>query len=966
MTPKLLPVLSISMLLVTLSLSVTGRRLGGPPLCYRPCAECMGVWESAIPLDIDAHDPYAPQRDPFKVQCGAINGKELMGFYTMSQTSFLLFMTTVLALAGCMAWKVASEEVQERQAAEDWLKREDAQAFRLREELVKLFGAPGASIRPEANLLWVVFGVIAAVTFTLLGWHNWYVLPPSPTATLLILLNLSTILMSTLMLHLGFFGRLIALYKRNFMRVEYLTKRLEDLGVGAVDQWWQARNFILNDDLALDYDIGGLAVSLTFLISISVFVGLLTQLYEYGFSAIMEPPGSYCAYACLYLTMCLVRIFTLATSTFEEQQQHIVTLQSLSSRLLNHHDSNSALGGSESSYFSNNDSGHTSMNQGFGLYPVDDAYYVGTGGPASPTDRRFLVDSPNGMDSIGDIDGWGLGLESGSGNRSSSSSMALPTLNHGDDNNSKLPGYEMTQKDMQAYSDIAYNYPGASPESRFKSETNLYGYGEEYASLYYSMTEEQRAEERERDILYEQEKERDRLRTLSQEHDNLIDLLNKHGATNLSSRRGSLDTSMRSEADNTANTTAADILNASDHSIPSTAQLKNSFDLGVIDTTTALDTTISANNSGKAKLTISADEGGEFYVPSPRANQATNNRPLGAQGLTLQIPGTAANVSSLVDATEKETPLATHNSSKTGNNISTTMNSNTNNMNNSTNTAVEKNRDRNTSSFSIFGGWSNTGNSDGDMSDHITSPTNQDNGNANNNNNSSNNIANVQKSSIMEFGKIKGLSLSRDPSMQNLASNNNSIGNPGNNKNNGNMEAGDKNFGILSYLGFSSDNTANNEKNSSMSVSDHSSLANSGANAATTTTGSNGTSPRIKGGTYVTNNSDNENTTSNGSATAIDANNLTSAINNSGNALSGLNSLSKPFLNRSISAGANIESKRQALAEMVSQIRKYDPYPCVLGIPIMPALFATSKFYIFVGFLLLGSRVMVSCLRLIL
>ena len=38
-----------------------------------------------------------------------------------------------------------------------------------------------------------------------------YVLPPSSTATLLIILNILTILMSTLMLHLGFFGRLLAL-----------------------------------------------------------------------------------------------------------------------------------------------------------------------------------------------------------------------------------------------------------------------------------------------------------------------------------------------------------------------------------------------------------------------------------------------------------------------------------------------------------------------------------------------------------------------------------------------------------------------------------------------------------------------------------------------------------------------------------------------------------------------------------
>ena len=94
----------------------------------------------------------------------------------MTQTSFLLFVATIGALASCMAWKVAFEEVQERLVAEQWLQREDSKAFKLREEIVKLFGPPGAAIRPEANALWVVFGVTAALTFTLLGWHNWYVL----------------------------------------------------------------------------------------------------------------------------------------------------------------------------------------------------------------------------------------------------------------------------------------------------------------------------------------------------------------------------------------------------------------------------------------------------------------------------------------------------------------------------------------------------------------------------------------------------------------------------------------------------------------------------------------------------------------------------------------------------------------------------------------------------------------------
>jgi len=68
-------------------------------------------------------------------------------------------------------------------------------------------------------------------------------------------------------------------------------------------------------------------------------------------------------------------------------------------------------------------------------------------------------------------------------------------------------------------------------------------------------------------------------------------------------------------------------------------------------------------------------------------------------------------------------------------------------------------------------------------------------------------------------------------------------------------------------------------------------------------------------------------------------------------------------INRSTSVAGNLESRRQTLAEMVSQIRKYDPYPCILGIPVMPALFATSKTYIFICFILIGSRIFVACMR---
>lgn len=44
-----------------------------------------------------------------------------------------------------------------------------------------------------------------------------------------------------------------------------------------LDFWWNCRNFVLNDDLSLDYDMGGLAVSATFLINVVLFVTFIVQ-----------------------------------------------------------------------------------------------------------------------------------------------------------------------------------------------------------------------------------------------------------------------------------------------------------------------------------------------------------------------------------------------------------------------------------------------------------------------------------------------------------------------------------------------------------------------------------------------------------------------------------------------------------------------------------------------------------------
>lgn len=333
---KLLPIMSISFIVVVLSLMLTGRKLGGPPLCFAGCRTCLARWSESIVLPEDFIPPVL--QHPYEIDvsgCGHLNGRELLGYYTMAQTSFTLFVTVLLAMAICMAWQVAEDELDDRADAEKWLKKESPLAFELREEVMQKVGRPASSVRPEGNVTWVMFGIIAALTFTLLGWHSWSMIPPSRTSTLLIILNFLSLLTSTLMLHLGFFGRVLTLYKRNLMRVAYLSELLKTLNEDSMDAWWNCRNFVLNDDLALDYDLGGLAVSLTFVINVCSVTVVIIQTFRDGFQAMLEPPGSYCAYGSLYITMCLLKIFNFAMETFDEQMRHMNILQRKSIQQMN-------------------------------------------------------------------------------------------------------------------------------------------------------------------------------------------------------------------------------------------------------------------------------------------------------------------------------------------------------------------------------------------------------------------------------------------------------------------------------------------------------------------------------------------------------------------------------------------------------------------------------------------------------
>lgn len=46
---------------------------------------------------------------------------------------------------------------------------ENAEAFSVRERMMHQLGRPGSSVRPETNCAWLLFGFVAAVSFTAIG-----------------------------------------------------------------------------------------------------------------------------------------------------------------------------------------------------------------------------------------------------------------------------------------------------------------------------------------------------------------------------------------------------------------------------------------------------------------------------------------------------------------------------------------------------------------------------------------------------------------------------------------------------------------------------------------------------------------------------------------------------------------------------------------------------------------------------
>ena len=93
-----MPVLSISFFLVVMSLMVTGHKLQGPPLCFNTCRVCLSHWDAAIGVTAEQEEAAAAGEVVPGLACGHSNGRELLTYYTMSQTSFVLFFTVIVTM----------------------------------------------------------------------------------------------------------------------------------------------------------------------------------------------------------------------------------------------------------------------------------------------------------------------------------------------------------------------------------------------------------------------------------------------------------------------------------------------------------------------------------------------------------------------------------------------------------------------------------------------------------------------------------------------------------------------------------------------------------------------------------------------------------------------------------------------------------------------------------------------------
>lgn len=215
--------LGVAFVSTTMLLLTAGHILEGPPLCFMACDECAKQWKKAIPLP--------PGSGAGDGRCGVLNGVGLYATLRLAQSATFAFLSIFGAIVTCNAWSLSLAEMERRRETESWLKGcEGGVAFALREELIFKTGRSGSPTPLFCDRSFSLLGACAAILFSSLAHRRWLQLRfLGNEAVAVSALHAIVVLASTACAHFAFFGRLAALYQRNFDRVQHLTAQLREV-----------------------------------------------------------------------------------------------------------------------------------------------------------------------------------------------------------------------------------------------------------------------------------------------------------------------------------------------------------------------------------------------------------------------------------------------------------------------------------------------------------------------------------------------------------------------------------------------------------------------------------------------------------------------------------------------------------------------------------------------------------------